>query len=1103
MTRLIPVTGVLGVVAEVEKADPDAADVLVQFGLFEALGDLVDAARPRLTRVVSKAMQARADDGRRALVRTYLDRRMNGEEVDDIIKAAASLTAVEFHVSKASDDDPDTDYWDARDERGRFVSRLRPSDSTPMAHNEAAANKLEDLKRAGALSAGSKVRVHGYGSDGRRKSGNTTVGEHHADTLANVEDEAAVPYPTHISVHPNDTNRPTGNRGLAFDAIAHATGNLGAAQRGTQQAPLAPNDFGRELDDATRRSSEGDRRAFRQINATGRALRAVSTPGSTTHVAGGVAQLVGELGPQAERVLGPGIRRTAYRYRGTERRPDAELVNEVSSATPIAAAISASDVDGIRQLADTQLSAPVAGDRSGGGRQRGGAGLAIGSATRLIGARGLSEDQVEMRMRGDTALGYLNRKVPTPERTALSIASGRVPPSQGVIIDRNGDVVTEAMGAGSDHYLPFDLKNLKALQGGQYARTRAAGGPTTEDIYTGLLGGARQIQVISNSGVFTVEFDPNLRGGRRYSDKARQMIGRYEALLSRVASGEEYAQDIPDSQRAEIKRQALERSGYNADVAGGIENQMLEEARLRGQFDGPSDEEIDEAAENQVRAEARSGKLSVNSNGALQRAIQDRARQIRSTQKDERVRRLQLDGEGYARALDSLKEEFPYFIRDAFYETRQDFVTSRRHIEPDEPLPSGSPRTPDKGYVRPGYRNVTAHDRNGSSQPAANSSQSGSTGSGGGERQRTPAQNGSGARSSGGKLPNPVGFRPEPANKLSELGGPELKNRLANSLDNISGLIDMPAANLPTDEDLKDPARAVAAPVTFVRTLAQKHGGLRGAADALANAPAEQITAFSRGLQAMSAEVDDLDRAGDSGYRERIPKEQVDEAIKTLGLLKTARAPYVDYKDDPALYSPENPRAAAPQRFDEIDALGDRLDNYEGFYRQAKGSGGNQGSAPDLAKEIDRLAQHRPEDRAQIVSQAVQQFKAMRQWGQGTATTPRPPGVPSGVEWRQARDLAAADINSPEYKQLHNMQAAWSYLHGKEAVGSLGGGAGPKAPEQGDSGTTRAVPPVTFQGAAPHPVRKRGPRRVVVHPPDSPVAKAFQRVQSRRASSTR
>src|SRR4029077_5663097 len=124
----------------------------------------------------------------------------------------------------------------------------------------------------------------------------------------------------------------------------------------------------------------------------------------------------------------------------------------------------------------------------------------------------LTPDQLWLYTHGDTAaIGLVNEHfLPDLNAAALSLKGGEQPRSVGVIIDANGDLVTQAQGFNGDHYLPFDLKNLKELQGGRYVRTRAAGGLTSEDLYTGLLTGARQVQVVSNSGVFTLEFDPDV-----------------------------------------------------------------------------------------------------------------------------------------------------------------------------------------------------------------------------------------------------------------------------------------------------------------------------------------------------------------------------------------------------------------------------------------------------------------------------------------------------------------------------------------------------------------------------------------------------------------
>ena len=71
------------------------------------------------------------------------------------------------------------------------------------------------------------------------------------------------------------------------------------------------------------------------------------------------------------------------------------------------------------------------------------------------------------------------------------------------------------------------------------------GGLTSEDIYTGLISGARRVTVVSRSGTFTMEFQPDFRGGRRHNDKARRMTRRYEQILDAVQSEQVDRQDVP------------------------------------------------------------------------------------------------------------------------------------------------------------------------------------------------------------------------------------------------------------------------------------------------------------------------------------------------------------------------------------------------------------------------------------------------------------------------------------------------------------------------------------------------------------------------------
>ena len=191
---------------------------------------------------------------------------------------------------------------------------------------------------------------------------------------------------------------------------------------------------------------------------------------------GPAIQLAAQLGPEAERVLGPGLQRAAYRYRGTERRPSRALMQAREQY-----AVTNGGRNGAETVGWSRTTRP--------------AGLVTPEQSRWRSA--------VTRWRRTSA-----RSCPAEGQAELSCASGRVPPSRGAIIDADGDIITEAVGINGDHYVPFDLKNLGRMEGGQYVRTRAAGGPTREDLYTGLLSGRPAGAGRVHSGVFTIELDP-------------------------------------------------------------------------------------------------------------------------------------------------------------------------------------------------------------------------------------------------------------------------------------------------------------------------------------------------------------------------------------------------------------------------------------------------------------------------------------------------------------------------------------------------------------------------------------------------------------------
>lgn len=456
-----------------------------------------------------------------------------------------------------------------------------------------------------------------------------------------------------------------------------------------------------------------------------------------------VAEHTGRMGPEAQRILGPTADRLAYRFRGTARTPAPALRNAL---------------DSIRRDENTKNPEDK--------RE-----LMIHGREVQIGRR------TERRMSG--VMHYFRRQVPSPELNRLQLAAGNVPPSRGIIFNRNGQVSAEYVGVADDHYLPFDLKHLTNLKGGEYIRTRTWGGPTTEDIYTGLMTGARALSVVSNNGVYVVEFDPNLRGGRRFNDKALRMVNRYGHILDAVASKQVSTGEIdPDREdeiraeveyefegeegspaaRAEIQRRLVQekrKPTFSRTQKLEVAQEFLEaEARRQATKTGGGQtpqEMVDDFVNRQVaaralaeRSEAAAKEMpedqwELNARGGyrLKRelhpranihaprgreqlrdevmreygmddedpltaadntiealGLQDRYEKFRDDKLQQYVRDLKpmaLNGVGYDKALNALKEQFPYYIQDVnFYPWRE--VAQRQ----------------DTGYVMPRHNRPAA-----------------------------------------------------------------------------------------------------------------------------------------------------------------------------------------------------------------------------------------------------------------------------------------------------------------------------------------------------------------------------------------------------------
>ena len=273
--------------------------------------------------------------------------------------------------------------------------------------------------------------------------------------------------------------------GHVFNLVqALGAGQDRAAQYGrTAQAGM---NFGQEWDaHANKHYGDETGKSYARIGSASRALNLIAGNSPKAQVAAAVGHLVGAHGSEAEKVLGPHARKSAYKYRGVQRAPRDLPTNKAT------------------------------------GEQEG----------------------------HDKLVARLSRHIPTRSVHNLNLASGYTAPSHGYLLNPKGKVHAEAHGYGDDHYLPFKLSGLHKLKNGSYIRTRSTGGPTTEDIYAAGVSGAKSFTVASRQGTYTVAFDDEFTHDKRFGDIALGMGKRYGKILDAVNSGKVRAHgEVTDAQ---------------------------------------------------------------------------------------------------------------------------------------------------------------------------------------------------------------------------------------------------------------------------------------------------------------------------------------------------------------------------------------------------------------------------------------------------------------------------------------------------------------------------------------------------------------------------
>jgi len=678
------------------KMDEDSAEMFVNAVVGEVLEDTISKNLRTLQRRVNHISKRRTEMVKKALVSKALK---DPEGVKPYAEAFSQISkspspydyGYRFRESDFSRD-PST---------GRFRTKVTTNQKKPLHTRTAHAMGLpgEEAKNRGQRRERLSDEELAAYQDQYRQLSNFLSTVHHSgnpgdhDVIAHIRDKRTkqVYTTTATSTRPADLKwdakyedlvgldaRPTAlTLGGAYFGLASALGaqssqaNAGRV-RALNQVDQGFNSFATDWG----RIEENDRyntnaQTYRRIKSGSELLGAAAPPGSKVALAARFGQFVGDHGAEAEAVFGPPTRRAAYRYRGTEKTPDRPMVRAYEAA-----------VNDTKLAIDSDPYGNVPEDRRANLKNP-----RTPAPSQMAAVRENAKRRVptwEERANGRRVIAaHLENRMPRKGLYNLQLASGNTPPSEGVILDSKGRIVSQAVGYGDDHYLPFNLKHLKGLKGGEYIRTRSVGGPTTEDIYTGLMSGARQLTVVSRSGTFTVEFEEDFRGGRRHNDKAKRMTRRYAQLLDAVQSQQIDRRDLDPATKDAIRATVMEE--YQGLGLRPMEINAKVQERIEDFKSSPElTPELQQYAEHMAAARA----LGTDENA--EEYIDDALKHM-AEQKETKFR---LNGVGYDAALRALQEQFPYYIK-----SRKNSVT----LDPEGVTPNI-----DRGYVEPG-RNRPAY----------------------------------------------------------------------------------------------------------------------------------------------------------------------------------------------------------------------------------------------------------------------------------------------------------------------------------------------------------------------------------------------------------
>ena len=623
-------------------ANPDTADFVISKMLFDFVPDDIERNKAAVDEFAKEYVAKRLEIAKQGIARTISKNATDTEEkmvlaVEEISKAYTSWERGQIADTRN------------RDEHGRFMDEARR-----MAEERAT---FRATQRFG------------------NKTGSKKWGREYDRVYRDLMGQAM-------------RNEPRGEQGTPYFDLMSALGAPEYRNESRIGRGIVGSWLRREPDDY--RTNEQFWRRMGTASALGSGVAAASgNPEAAQALMAG--KFVGDMAPEAEKVMGPTARRAAYRYRGTEKTPNPRYQRLIDGSKKFygsGAVARENMLRGTFQKIPVNPYNPAAGTRE------------IWTPSPLI-------EEIE-------------KTLPDPQRYHLNRKSGTIPPSQGIIINSAGQVTSEAVGYGEDWYLPFNLTHMKDLKGGEYIRTRAFGGITTEDVTAGLISGARSVTVVSHSGVFTMEFDPSFTGAKRYNDKAARMGKRYGQLLDAVKSKEVSLGSIPPERNEELKELAARKYSPDLDVKAykeqlkKLQDKEREDPKLaeatkreiltqllneRVQDDDPSKD----FQSFQLAAEAAANKNGnydvVEQISTPEKAIKYFGMEIQAKKAiedaqatyEQEMNPLDLNGRGYYQAAKALQDQFPYYIKDVwhtdFHNGNQDYgYVKARFIRPEGAL---------------------------------------------------------------------------------------------------------------------------------------------------------------------------------------------------------------------------------------------------------------------------------------------------------------------------------------------------------------------------------------------------------------------------------